>query len=174
MWRSWFCAGIIFTLTKDSLGLWHSWWRMIGETFKVWRSPRAPARTAGATVWATSSGAGAGDWPGVCGGGRHGGGEIRGLVTRGHRSVMMTSRTRPQHAASVYRGRGGVAPVKVSDGWGRPLWPHLTRTVTWQGVGGVGAGCRGRVEIVLRSDVGGAGARAAAVTCRQGRCHSWK
>ena len=75
-----------------------------------------------------------------------------------------------EEAASVYGGGGGVAPVEVPEGGGRPL--AVARE--WvRGVRGVQGSDRGRVEIVLRSDVGGAGAGAAGRASGEGRGHSW-
>ena len=76
-----------------------------------------------------------------------------------------------EDAASVYGGGGGVAPVEVPESRRRSL------AVAREGVGGVGGvQCPdwGRVEIVLRSDVGGAGPTGAARRAsREGRGHSW-
>ena len=129
-------------------------------------SPGATARTATAAVGAAGSRAGAGHGAGVRGGGGHGGGEVGGSL------AGVAAIAGAEDAASVYGGGGGVAPVEVPESRRRSL------AVAREGVGGVGGvQCSdwGRVEIVLRSDVGGArAARTAGVTSGERRCHSWK
>ena len=140
---------------------------MIAETPEVRRSPGAAARTPTPAVGAAGPGARAGHRAGVRGGRRHGGGEVGGALA----GATVAACTGAQDAAPVYGGGRGVGPVEVPDGGGRPL------TVAGQRVRGVrtvhGPGGR-RVEIVLRSDVGGAGATGAARRAsREGRGHSW-
>lgn len=73
---------------------------------------------------------------------------------------------RPITAGStVYGGGGGVGPIEVPDGGGRTFRLRRPIIIAREGVRGVGRFYgpatrrdRGRVEVVLRSDVGGAGA----------------
>ena len=75
-----------------------------------------------------------------------------------------------EDAASIYGGGGGVAPVEVPESRRRSL--AVAREGVW-GVGGVQCPDWGRVEIVLRSDVGGARPTGAAGRpSRQRRSHS--
>ena len=132
-------------------------------------SPGATARTATAAVGAAGPRAGAGHGAGVRGGGGHGGGEVGGAAAL---AGAVAARAGAQDAAPVYGGGGGVGPVEVPDGGGRALTVARQRVRRVRAVHGPGGR---RVEIVLRSDVGRAGAAGAAgVASGEGRGHSWK
>ena len=144
---------------------------MIGEAFKVGRSPGTSPSTAwSSTVGATCPGAWPWHWAGVSWGGGHGGGEVDlGTLAR----VTLTSAWWSHHTATVYAGApGGVAPLELSNGgWWPSVGARVSWAVSWQRVWTVSWG---RVEIVLRSDVGGACCWPGCCSCWQWRGHRWK
>ena len=139
---------------------------MIVKAPEVGRSPRPAPGTPAPAIGAAGPRPRPRHGARVRRGGGHGGGEVGGSLA----GVGGTARAGSHHTAPVYGGGGGVAPVEVPEGGGRSL--AVARE--WvRGVGGVQGSDRGRVEIVLRSDVGGAGAGAAGRASGEGRGHSW-